>query len=60
MLPVSYFRMLFLIAAFYLGIGLAAAAPMAYFGNFRENTVSVIKAAANSVVGTMPRSAGHR
>lgn len=38
--------------------GLATAGPMAYVGNFKDNTVSVIDTDSDSVVATIPVAAG--
>jgi YVTN family beta-propeller protein len=38
--------------------GLAAAAPKAYVGNFKDNTVSVIDTGTRKVLGTIPVAAG--
>jgi YVTN family beta-propeller protein len=45
-------------AVFVSGARLASAGPMAYVGNFKDNTVSVIDTASDSVVATIPVAAG--
>lgn len=44
--------------ALVLACGIATAAPKAYVGNFKDNTVSVIDTAAAKVVATVPVAAG--
>lgn len=45
-------------AALLLCSGAALAAPKIYVGNFKDNTVSVIDAATDAVLGSIPVSAG--
>jgi len=54
----SLARLLFAAASLGITVGAAGAAPKAYVGNFKDNTVSVIDTAAGAVVATVPVAAG--
>ena len=51
-------RMLFAAVPFMLAAGSVGAAPKAYVGNFKDNTVSVIDPGVGAVVATVPVVAG--
>lgn len=51
-------RAAFAASALALASGVVAAAPKAYVGNFKDNTVSVIDMAAGKVTATIPVTAG--
>jgi len=58
LLRISLARLLLAAAPLALTTGLAVAAPKAYVGNFKDNTVSVIDTATRTVVATVPVVAG--
>jgi YVTN family beta-propeller protein len=51
-------RVLTMLPALALAAGAAAAAPQAYVGNFKDNTVSVIDTGTGSVIATLPVASG--
>ena len=54
LLQISLARLLFAAVPLALTTGIAGAAPKAYVGNFKDNTVSVIDTATRTVVATVP------
>jgi YVTN family beta-propeller protein len=58
LLRISLARLLFAAVPLALITGIAGAAPKAYVGNFKDNTVSVIDTATRTVVATVPVVAG--
>jgi YVTN family beta-propeller protein len=54
LIRISLARLLFAAVPLVLAAGNVGAAPKAYVGNFKDNTVSVIDTAAGAVVATVP------
>jgi YVTN family beta-propeller protein len=58
LLRISLARLLVAAVPLALTTGIAGAAPKAYVGNFKDNTVSVVDTATGTVVATVPVVAG--
>lgn len=55
----SLVRMVITASAFTLFSGMSVAAPNAYIGNFKDNTVSVLDTAAGKIAATIPVATPH-